>query len=123
MKKLAATKAPTGNPTQKASFTRMCNPEPLKNAATLKGETAMGLHGAKYRVSSNGIRNPTPSPPLVKASKIPWDIVAKNTNAASNRQVWVKRLMFLKATKGTVIPMARANRMEWLKPRCPNESA
>jgi hypothetical protein len=44
----------------------------LKNALTPIGETSIGVHGKKYLVWSKGLNKATPSPPFVKASKIPW---------------------------------------------------
>jgi hypothetical protein len=39
----------------------------------LNGVALIGLTGKKYLVKSNGMKNPTPSPPLVIASRTPCD--------------------------------------------------
>ena len=50
------------------------------------GETSTGRQGKKYRVESKGARKATPKPPLVKASRMPWDAVAaKNAKKARQR--------------------------------------
>jgi hypothetical protein len=41
------------------------------------GETVRGLQGKKYLVESNGAKKAIPSPPSVKASKNPWDMVTR----------------------------------------------
>jgi len=51
-----------------------------KKLATPMGETTTGRQGKKYRSFSNGEKNATPNPPLVKASSIPCDNVDKNRN-------------------------------------------
>jgi hypothetical protein len=41
------------------------------------GETEIGLQGKKYRVESNGAKKAIPSPPSVRESKNPWDMVTR----------------------------------------------
>jgi hypothetical protein len=43
----------------------------------------MGRQGKKYRLFSKGAKKATPRPPLVRASRIPWDTVDRNKNPNS----------------------------------------
>ena len=57
-------------------------PHSEKNFCIPIGDTFISLKGKKYLELSKGIKNPTPSPPLVIASKIPWETVDKNKTIA-----------------------------------------
>jgi len=41
-----------------------------------------------YRLLLNGAKKATPKPPLVRASKRPWDRVDKHKNPNSTRRLW-----------------------------------
>ena len=65
------------------SLRRTSIPRALRKPARPIGDTSIGCHGAKYRLSSNGIRKPTPKPPFVNASMTQWDAVATKPSTAS----------------------------------------
>src|SRR5258708_445682 len=67
---------PAGIQIHRSSLCSTATPRSLKKRVTEIGETAIGRHGRKYRVLSNGEKNATPNPPLVIASRNPWLAVA-----------------------------------------------
>ena len=60
-----------GTQIQIISLNKTAAPQELKNEPIPIGETGMGRYGKKYLVLSNGDNKAIPSPPFVKASKIP----------------------------------------------------
>ena len=68
------------------SHRRTRNPRLVINPAEDIGETGIGRHGRKYRVSSNGAKKATPNPPLVIASNRPWDAMIAAKKIASFRK-------------------------------------
>lgn len=78
------------------------------------GDTFITCHGKKNRALLNGIKKPTPFPPVVKASKTPCDMVDRKITAKNNIL-----LAFVKM-KAKIVAQIRAKTMECVKPRCPN---
>lgn len=74
----------------------------------------MPLNEKKYRSELNGIKKPTPFPPEVMASNIPWDKVDKNKT--------IKKMILLVFENRTVNTNDHSNAkaMECVKPRWPN---
>lgn len=112
-----------GPPIQTISFARIRNAGPLKNAEMLNGDVAIGRHGEKYRSLSKGMKNPTPSPASVNASSTPCDIVARKANIKMVHQVRENRVTVRKNKGGMSEAVISANKMEWVKPRCPRGCA
>jgi len=103
--------------TQRNSVTRICAIRDENKPCVPIGETPIGRQGKKYRCRSKGEKNATPRPPLVMASRTPWDaVIANNHNAAV--------IIFPRsATRGAAtILTAAANSSECVMPRCPQRS-
>ena len=66
-----------GNPIQSISERITLAPHSLKKFPMPMGETFIGRQGKKYLELSKGEKNATPSPPLVRASKILCEAVHK----------------------------------------------
>jgi len=67
-----AVRMDAGSHTHINSLFKTDHPHLLKNALIPMGETAIGVKGKKYLSLLRGDNNAIPSPPLVKASRIPW---------------------------------------------------
>lgn len=81
------------------------------------GETFIGRNGKKIRSLLNGIRKPTPRPPVVIASRIPCDSVAKKSVTQN------KTFRLLPKTKLNTPDQSKANSIECVKPLCPSGCA
>ena len=57
-----------------------------RKSSTPIGDTRIGRNGKKNRLFTKGMKNPTPFPPVVIASRIPCDnsVMKRNVNAARN---------------------------------------
>ena len=70
--------AADGSQTQYSSLLSTSHPRSEKKRVTLSGETSIGRKGKKYRVEEKGAKNAMPRPPFVRASKTPWEAIARN---------------------------------------------
>jgi hypothetical protein len=88
-------------------------PHSEKNFSTPIGDTLIFLKGKKKRSLSNGIKNPTPFPPDVIASKIPCEII--------DRKITYHHVFLFSFPKMNMIKVAQriVNTIECVKPRCP----
>jgi hypothetical protein len=80
-----AATAAQGSQIQISSDRSTRRPQLEKNGATPMGETRMNRQGKKKRSFEKGLKKATPRPPVVIASRAPWDAVARKTiaNAAN----------------------------------------
>src|SRR5437762_14201251 len=86
-RRLIAPKTPTtanGNHTQQSSETSTGPAFAAKSSAPI-GDTRIGRNGKKKRRFENGMKKPTPLPPLVIASRTPCDSNATQMSANANR--------------------------------------
>src|SRR5437879_8476803 len=97
-------------------------PSPLKNRPTPTGETLMGRHGKKYRAVSNGEKNATPNPPLVRASSMPCDTVTRKNRPTRDHQCRENFMSLLYSHDTTSRLHSAANNKECESPRCPSKS-
>ena len=72
-----------GSQTSTSSAVRTWTPYGENISPTPIGETGIG-RGKKNLWSENGLRNATPSPPSVRASRTPWDAVLRSTKAKAH---------------------------------------
>jgi hypothetical protein len=107
------------NHTHSSSLINTRAPQSEKKLAILIGDTSMGLQGKKYRSLLNGENRATPNPPFVSISKSGWDKVDENKNS---RIIEVFPGPFRNIVKVSDTARIKANRSEWVRPRCPNTS-
>ena len=88
-------------------------PHSEKKSLMLIGDTFIIRKGKKKRSLLKGIKNPTPRPPVVMASNIPWDSVDKKIVKTHSN------LFFLPIAKTKTKAHNKAKRIECVKPRWP----
>src|ERR1051326_9625109 len=70
-------RASDGIQIQAAALRSTAIPRADRNDRIPIGDTSMGRNGKKYRAFENGEKNATPRPPLVAASRNPWESAAR----------------------------------------------
>lgn len=88
-------------------------PHSEKNSSTPIGDTCITRYGKKYLEFSNGIKKPTPLPPVVIASNTPCESVERN-NTIMN----ISFLCFPKKKDNKTLQI-KAKAIECVKPLCP----
>ncbi|GAH44840.1 unnamed protein product [marine sediment metagenome] len=63
-------------------------PKGVNKARIPIGATTNGLHGKKYLVVLNGESSAIPSPPLVKASSMPCELLTPKKNSQINHHLF-----------------------------------
>ena len=98
----------------------MVNTDPFRKLDTLNPDAAIGRHGAKYRVSSNGKSRPTPRPASVKVSRMPCDATADDNSKQRSRNCLENGRTERKNNNVDPRPARPAKTNECEKPRWPN---
>ena len=104
-----------GSHTQVNSDCRTINPREFIRRSSERGDTEMERQEKKKRSLLKGLRNATPKPPLVRASRRPWDIA--ETNTMIKVVIRPERNQFARSKPQSASRKATA--IEWEKPRCP----
>jgi hypothetical protein len=84
------------------------------------GDALIGLTGKKYLVESNGMKNPTPSPPLVIASRTLYDNPIRKKYAIKDHHSFDNCLISRKPATTIRRAIIKANNNECEIPRCSN---
>ena len=112
--------ATAGIPTQTSSLIRTSAPRAVKKRERPIGETSIGRQGKKNRSCAKGARSATPRPPSVKASKIPWEAIARVRYVQAGIRV---SPVVRRVTATMTAPRPAAKRSECVNPRWPSRSA
>ena len=108
-----------GNHTHINSLFKTSQPRLLKNALIPIGETAIGVQGKKYLSLLIGENNAIPSPPLVKASRIPWLAISKKKKIKKKNHLPENSISARKKNAVTKRLNINAKKGEWKNPLCP----
>jgi hypothetical protein len=99
----------------RSSDLKTSSPRLERNGSTPIGDTRITRHGRKKRSFENGLRNATPSPPVVIASRSPWEAMLRKTNPKVKSGVAPNLLANGRQVSATTV----AKKSECVKPRCP----